>query len=39
LGWLPAIGLDEGLRRTIAYFDRVLAAPVGAQIDGGRTAG
>lgn len=26
LGWRPRIGLREGLERTIAYFDRVLAA-------------
>ncbi|MCG8593822.1 MAG: SDR family oxidoreductase [Kiloniellales bacterium] len=24
LGWQPAIGLDEGLDRTIAYFDEIL---------------
>ncbi len=27
LGWEPRIGLDDGLRRTIAYFREVLAAP------------
>jgi UDP-glucuronate decarboxylase len=26
LDWAPAIQLEEGLRRTIAYFDRLLAA-------------
>jgi UDP-glucuronate decarboxylase len=26
LGWEPRIGLEEGLARTIAYFDRMLAA-------------
>ena len=26
LGWEPKVALDEGLRRTIEYFDRVLAA-------------
>jgi UDP-glucuronate decarboxylase len=26
LGWAPAVGLDEGLRRTAAWFDRVLPA-------------
>ena len=31
LGWEPKVALDEGLRRTIEYFDRVLAA--------GRTSG
>jgi UDP-glucuronate decarboxylase len=25
LGWEPAVGLDEGLQRTIAYFARLLA--------------
>lgn len=25
LGWQPAIALEEGLRRTIAYFDRLLS--------------
>jgi UDP-glucuronate decarboxylase len=24
LGWEPAVGLDEGLSRTIAYFDALL---------------
>jgi hypothetical protein len=24
-GWAPAVRLDEGLRRTIDYFDTVLA--------------
>ncbi len=24
LGWAPAVGLDEGLAQTIAYFDRLL---------------
>jgi UDP-glucuronate decarboxylase len=24
LGWQPRVGLDEGLRETIAYFDRIL---------------
>ena len=24
LGWQPRVGLDEGLRRTIAYFERLL---------------
>ncbi|MDQ4146207.1 MAG: SDR family oxidoreductase [Pseudomonadota bacterium] len=27
LGWLPAVSLNEGLKKTIAYFDRMLAAP------------
>ena len=26
LGWAPTVALDEGLARTIAYFDRLLAA-------------
>jgi UDP-glucuronate decarboxylase len=25
LGWEPQVPLDEGLKRTIAYFDRLLA--------------
>jgi UDP-glucuronate decarboxylase len=25
LGWTPAVQLDEGLKKTIAYFDRLLA--------------
>ncbi|WP_428493057.1 UDP-glucuronic acid decarboxylase family protein [Rhodopila sp.] len=29
LGWEPSVKLDEGLRRTIAYFDTLLAAPSG----------
>ena len=27
LGWSPKVGLDEGLAKTIAYFEQVLAAP------------
>jgi UDP-glucuronate decarboxylase len=30
LGWNPSVTLDEGLRRTIDYFDRRLAASTGA---------
>jgi UDP-glucuronate decarboxylase len=26
LDWEPTIGLDEGLKKTIAYFDRLMAA-------------
>ena len=26
LGWTPAVGLEEGLQRTIAYFDALLGA-------------
>ena len=26
LGWAPTVGLNEGLKRTIAYFDRLLGA-------------
>ena len=26
LGWQPKIGLDEGLRKTIAYFDDLLSS-------------
>ena len=29
LGWEPRVPLDEGLRRTIAYFDTLLSAPAG----------
>jgi UDP-glucuronate decarboxylase len=29
LGWRPHVALDEGLRRTIAYFDRLLAKQEG----------
>ena len=28
LGWQPAIQLEEGLTRTIAYFDRLLSTGV-----------
>ena len=30
LGWEPSVTLDEGLRRTIGYFDALLGAPSGA---------
>ena len=33
LGWSPAISLEEGLRRTIAYFRGELAHPPGARTD------
>ena len=33
LGWSPAISLEEGLRRTIAYFRSELAHPLGARAD------
>ena len=26
LGWEPRVDLDDGLKRTVAYFDRLLAA-------------
>ena len=29
LGWEPKVPLEEGLRRTIAYFDTLLSAPSG----------
>ncbi|WP_428376954.1 UDP-glucuronic acid decarboxylase family protein [Lichenicoccus sp.] len=29
LGWTPAIGLEDGLERTIAYFDALLSAGAG----------
>jgi dTDP-glucose 4,6-dehydratase len=28
LGWEPRVGLDEGLRETVAYFREIVAAPV-----------
>jgi UDP-glucuronate decarboxylase len=31
LGWEPTIPLEEGLRRTIEYFERLLAAGSAAQ--------
>jgi UDP-glucuronate decarboxylase len=31
LGWEPSIALDEGLSRTIAYFERLLAERGGAK--------
>jgi UDP-glucuronate decarboxylase len=30
LGWEPSVALDEGLRRTVAYFDRLLAGDADA---------
>ncbi len=30
LGWKPAVELEQGLEKTIAYFDRLLAQPVSA---------
>jgi len=27
LGWRPVVELDDGLRRTIAYFERLLRRP------------
>jgi UDP-glucuronate decarboxylase len=30
LGWQPKVSLDEGLRRTIAYFDTLLGSADGA---------
>ena len=27
LGWTPRVQLKEGLKKTIAYFDRILAEP------------
>jgi hypothetical protein len=38
LPWRPKVGLDEGLEKTIAYFDRVLSARNDAIMDGGRAA-
>ncbi len=28
LGWVPKVSLDDGLKRTIAYFDRMLSSTV-----------
>ena len=30
LGWEPTVGLDDGLRRTIAYFEQLLGGRAGA---------
>ena len=30
LGWVPKVSLDDGLKRTIAYFDRMLSGTVEA---------
>jgi UDP-glucuronate decarboxylase len=30
LGWEPTVALDAGLKKTIAYFDRLLAAEIKA---------
>lgn len=27
LGWLPKVELEEGLKKTVAYFDNLLASP------------
>ena len=36
LGWTPQVSLEEGLRRTIPYFDRLLATlPPGLMVHGG----
>jgi UDP-glucuronate decarboxylase len=29
LGWTPQVGVDDGLQRTIAYFDRLLGQGAG----------
>jgi UDP-glucuronate decarboxylase len=29
LGWEPAVGLEEGLGRTVAYFEGLLGGGVG----------
>jgi UDP-glucuronate decarboxylase len=31
LGWEPKVPLEEGLKKTIAYFDRVLSGPLAAK--------
>ena len=33
LGWEPEVGLEEGLRRSIAYFDRLLSGKATAEAD------
>lgn len=39
LAWQPAISLEDGLRRTIDYFDKLLSgAPIGDKIGGSRAA-
>ena len=35
LGWEPKVPLREGLARTIAYFDRLLASDDGPAVCGG----
>jgi len=30
LGWQPKVSLDEGLRQTIAYFEKLLSSPTGS---------
>jgi UDP-glucuronate decarboxylase len=34
LGWEPKVALEDGLRRTIAYFDELLSQRSGDQING-----
>ncbi len=33
LGWAPRVGLDEGLRRTVAWFDHVLSTEAEAALE------
>jgi UDP-glucuronate decarboxylase len=37
LGWEPTVALEEGLKKTIAYFEALLARPAGAQPSPGRS--
>jgi hypothetical protein len=32
LGWEPVVPLEQGLRRTIGYFDDLLAGRLGARV-------
>jgi hypothetical protein len=34
LGWEPNVALEQGLLRTIAYFERLLALNTDARVDG-----
>lgn len=38
LGWAPKVALEEGLRRTIAYFDALLSAGPDSTTGAGRSA-
>jgi UDP-glucuronate decarboxylase len=38
LGWEPNVALEQGLLRTIAYFERLLALNTDARVGGDRPA-